>query len=169
MIQQLHFGQMEHLPLLCDWWKPWWRDLGNFTGDCFNRRNHWQHGLVLLLFVMLIIRLIKCNIVCQILAIDNIDMPVVIWFLSKSFGPDGIYFVVNNSVLFHLQVGAHFQVFYNVVFVFGFRNMAICWTVKNIIKEWNLFLPSIWGLWFFNLSCLFWLDLELNDFLQFCS
>ena len=87
---------------------------------------------------MLIIKLIKCEIACQILAVDNVDLPVVICFLKKNFGADGTYFVVSNSAPFHFQVSVYFQVFYNVAFVFGFLNTAICCTVENIVKGWNL-------------------------------
>ena len=114
------------------------KTLGNFRGHCFNRSNHWQHSLVPLLFIMLIIKHIKWNIFCQILAVDNVDMSVPIWFLSKNFRADRTYFVVSNSVPFYFQVSAHVQVFYNVVFVSEFRNTAICWTVENIVEEWNL-------------------------------
>ena len=138
VIQRLRFGQMGHLPLLLIGGNFGGETLGNFGGHHFNKNNHWRHGLVMLLFVMLIIKLIKCSIVWQILAVDNVDMSVTIWFLSKNFGAEGTYFVVINSVHFHFQVSAHFQVFYNVVFVFGFRNTPICWTVENIAKEWNL-------------------------------
>ena len=138
VIQRLRFGQMGHLPHWLIGGNFGGETFGNFGGDYFNRNNHWRHGLVMLLFVMLIIKLIKCIIVWQILAVDNVGMSVAIWFLSKNFAAEGTYFVVISSVHFHFQVSAHFQVFYNVVFVFGFHNTAICWTVENIAKEWNL-------------------------------
>ena len=90
-------------------------NLGDFSGDRFNRINHWRHGFILLLFIMLIIKLIKCNIV------DNVGMSVAILFLSKNFGAEGTYFVVSSSVPFHFQVSPHVQ-----VFVLGFPNTAIC-------------------------------------------
>ena len=69
------------------------------------------------------------------MVVDNVDMCFAIWFLSKNFGAEETYFVVSNSILFLFQVSEHFQVFYSIVFVVGFRNTTICWRVENIIEE----------------------------------
>ena len=75
----------------------------------------------------------------------------------------------------------------SAVFIFIFKSVHIfkCFTTlclyldfvtQPFVGQWRtspkngiLFLLSVWGLWFFSLSCLFRLHLVLNDFLQFSS
>ena len=142
MIQQLHFGQMGD-----DWWKLWWGTLEGtvsitVTSDCM-------------------VWFCSCSS-CWLSNPSNAILSAKSWlwtmltFLSWFDFWERTYFVVSNSVPFHFQVSAHFQVFYNIVFVFGFHNTAICWTVENIVEEWNLvFIARLQkNLRFYNLSFL---------------
>ena len=88
-------------------------------------------------------------------------------FWANTLEQTGHTLLLATVFLFIFKSVHIFKCFTILCLYLDFETQPFCGQWKTSSKHGISFLSSVGGLWFFSLSCLFRLDLVLNDFLQF--